>query len=129
MTQTHGARAARRPCTTAPPRPPMRRLADWGSSTISRVLRPAAASTTSAVPSVLASTKMISIATVGSTASRRSISASTLPRSFLVGTTIERRGSSRRIRPADGTRRCAQGFAYRRGRVRRQGRSSVPEKS
>ena len=31
--------------------------------------------------------------------------------------------------PRHGPRRCAQGFAYRRGRVRRQGRSSVPEKS
>ena len=46
----------------------------------------------SAVPSVLASMKMISIATVGSTVSSRSINAATLPSSFFVGTTIERSG-------------------------------------
>ena len=36
-----------------------------GGATISRLLRPAASSTASAVPSLLASTKMISMATVG----------------------------------------------------------------
>ena len=77
----------------------MRRLDAWRRSTISRLLRPAASSTASAVPSLLASTKMISMATVGSTASKRSISRTTLPRSFFVGTTIDSKGSSRRTRP------------------------------
>ena len=48
ITQTQGARAARRPCTTAPPRPPTRRLDAWRRSTISRLLRLAASSTGSA---------------------------------------------------------------------------------
>ncbi len=83
----------------------------------------------SAVPSLLASTKMISMATVGSTASKRSISRTTLPRSFFVGTTIDSKGSSRRTRPELTPGRFAQGFAHRRGRVRLQGRSSVSEES
>ena len=46
----------------------------------------------SGVPSVLASTKMISIPTVGTTASRRASRSATFPTSFFVGTTIETSG-------------------------------------
>ena len=92
MTQAHEPRAARRPWITAAPSPLRPRSGVWRRSTISRSQNGARSSMKSAVPSVLASTKMISIATVGSTVSSRSINAATLPSSFFVGTTIERSG-------------------------------------
>ena len=87
----------------------------------SRVLSLPSSSITSEVPSVLASTKMISSATVGSTASKRFNKMATLSRSFFVGTTTESRGSSR------GGRRKRPPVRVRADSLCRARRSALPE--
>ena len=82
------------PCTTAAPRPQMRRCRACGSDDEVALARPRQAPRRArACRPSLSSTKMISIATVGSAASSRSTRAATLSRSFLVGTTIDSSGT------------------------------------
>ena len=104
MTHTNGARAARIPATTAPPRPPWRSSGRRWIRYTARV--DSIARIASGVSSSLSSTKMTSIGRSGSTRSSRATSGPTFPASARVGTTTETAGVwPFRLRPVPRQRR------------------------
>ena len=94
-THTHGAAAARRPSTTAPPRPPVRwPPRRWMSETRQAPsLRRARSRMTSGVSSSLSSTKTISVGMPVTAAERRRSSSSILAASLRVGTSTASPGA------------------------------------